>query len=236
MKRVFSMTIQAILTDIEGTTSDIAFVHNVLFPYAARKLPEFIREHAEQTEVAAILQDTREHIGQPQATQDELIELHLRWIETDQKVTPLKALQGLIWKTGYEQGDFTGHIYADAAEKLQQWHAQGLRLYVYSSGSEQAQKLLFGYSDMGDLTPLFSGYFDTRIGGKKEAESYAAIAEQLVTPVADILFLSDVEAELNAAQAAGMQTCLLARGEPDVTSTHPLAQDFHEASTHFELP
>lgn len=230
------MSIQAIVTDIEGTTSDIAFVHNVLFPYAARNLPQFIREHAEEPAVAAILQDTHEHIGQPQATQEELIELFLRWIETDQKVTPLKALQGLIWKSGYEQGDFTGHVYADAVEKLKQWHAQGLQLCVYSSGSEQAQRLLFGYSDAGDLTSLFTGYFDTRIGGKKEPESYAVIAEQLTPPAADILFLSDVEAELDAAQAADMQTCLLARADKNVTSLHPVAQNFHDVSTHFELP
>ena len=230
------MTIKAILTDIEGTTSDIAFVHQVLFPYALEKLPAFVREHAEDAQVAPILQDTREHIGQPDATQDELIEMFQRWIATDQKVTPLKTLQGLIWKSGYEQGDFTGHVYADAVAELKAWKTAGLALYVYSSGSEQAQKLLFGHSDAGDITPLFSGYFDTRLGGKKEQASYTAIADALEVSPADILFLSDVEAELDAAEMAGMDTCLLAREQPEVTSRHPVAQNFHDVSKHFKLP
>ncbi len=230
------MTVKAILTDIEGTTSDIAFVHQVLFPYALEKLPNFVRQHADDAEIADILRDTREHIGQSEADNDELIEMFQRWIATDQKVTPLKALQGLIWKSGYENGDFTGHVYADAVAEMKTWYAAGLALYVYSSGSEQAQKLLFGNSDAGDLTPLFSGYFDTRVGAKKEQASYTAIAEATELSPADILFLSDVEAELDAAELVGMDSCLLVRGDEKVTSRHPVAQNFHDVSKHFDLP
>ena len=119
-----------ILTDIEGTTSDIAFVHNILFPYAVEKLPSFLRQNADNPGVAEILQETREHIGQPDATLEELIEMFLRWIATDQKITTLKSLQGLIWKSGYENGDFTGHVYADAVAELKAWKAAGLALHV----------------------------------------------------------------------------------------------------------
>lgn len=228
------MPVKAIVTDIEGTTSDIAFVHNVLFPYAANKLATFVHDQGDEPEVATILADTREHIGQPEATRLELIEMFLRWIETDQKVTPLKALQGLIWAKGYARGDFTGHVYPDAAEQLKAWHAADLALYVYSSGSEKAQQLLFGHSDAGDLTPLFRGYFDTRVGAKQDQASYAAIAESIAMSPADILFLSDVETELDAAELTGMQTCLLARDEPR-KSRHPVAQNFHDVSREFEL-
>lgn len=230
------MAIQAILTDIEGTTSDIAFVHKVLFPYAAEHLPAFVAAHADTPAVAAILQDTRDHIGQPEATRDELIQVFLCWIDNDKKVTPLKALQGLVWQAGYAQGDFTGHVYADAVAKLKVWHASQLKLYVYSSGSEQAQKLLFGYSNAGDLTPLFCGYFDTRVGPKMARSSYEKIAETVQCQPAAILFLSDVEAELDAAAAAGMQTCLLVRSQQSVTSCHPVGQDFEQVAIRFGLP
>ena len=230
------MTIQAIVTDIEGTTSDIAFVHDVLFPYAAKHLPDFVRANAGEPQVAEVLQATREHVGQPQASDAELIELFLRWIDTDQKVTPLKTLQGLIWKNGYENGDFTGHIYADAVEKLRAWQAAGIALYVYSSGSEAAQKLLFGHSDAGDLTAFFSDFFDTRVGAKKQAASYAAIADATGQPADRTLFLSDVEAELQAAAETGMQTCLLVRDGDPVAGAYTVARDFHQVSQHFNLP
>jgi len=229
------MSIRAIITDIEGTTSDIAFVHKVLFPYAAERLPAYVREHADDPQVRDILAEVRKHIGQPDASDEDVIEILLRWIETDQKVTPLKTLQGLIWREGYERGDFTGHVYDDAAQKLRDWHESGIALYVYSSGSEAAQRLLFGYSDAGDLTPLFSGHFDTRIGGKKEADSYVTIVEELAVPAREILFLSDVEAELEAAAAAGLSTCLLARDETCPDRIYPVARDFHEVAAEFDL-
>ncbi|MBU2479190.1 MAG: acireductone synthase, partial [Gammaproteobacteria bacterium] len=150
------------------------------------------------------------------------------WIDEDRKITPLKSLQGLIWEAGYRNGDFKGHVYADAAAQLHAWHAQGIPLYVYSSGSVYAQKLLFGFSEAGDLTPLFSGYYDTHIGGKREAASYRAIVDDIKLPAAEILFLSDIVEELDAAGDAGMQTLQLVRdGELNQDSRHRQVQDFN---------
>lgn len=218
--------IRAILTDIEGTTTSIRFVHEVLFPYARAHLAEFVRARRQQPEVAAQLQEVNRLVGRELAIEEALAQL-LAWIDEDKKATPLKALQGMIWEHGYKNGDFTGHLYADTAPALRRWHQAGIKLYVYSSGSVQAQQLLFGYSDEGDLTPLFSGYFDTRIGHKREASSYRAIASELGLPAAQILFLSDIKEELDAAKAAGMQTCWLVReAHPDPQAAHPQANDF----------
>lgn len=218
--------IKAIVTDIEGTTSSISFVKDVLFPYAREHLPAFVAQHAADAEVSALLDDARNIAGAVLDIEG-LIAQFIAWIDQDQKVTPLKSLQGLIWLEGYRQGAFTGHIYADAVEYLQRWHAQGLKLYVYSSGSVQAQKLLFGHSDAGDLTPLFSGYFDTHIGGKREAESYRRIAAQTAFQPDEILFLSDIREELDAAAQTGMQTYWLVREqELDANPVHRQAGDF----------
>jgi len=141
-------------------------------------------------------------------------------MDEDRKSTSLKALQGMIWQKGYEAGDFTGHLYADVPPVLQAWKAQGLGLYVYSSGSVASQKLLFSYSDAGDLTPLFSGYFDTHVGAKREVQSYRNIAQQIGIAPASLLFLSDIRQELDAAEQAGWQTLQLIRGEADEISHH----------------
>ncbi|WFP49408.1 acireductone synthase [Methylomonas sp. EFPC3] len=218
--------IEAIVTDIEGTTSSLSFVKDVLFPYARQHLPAFVAEHCADPEIKALLDDANRLAG-GQLEQAALIEQFIAWIDADQKITPLKALQGLIWLDGYQSGDFTGHVYPDAVRNLRAWQERGLKLYVYSSGSVQAQKLLFGYSDFGDLTPLFSGYFDTRIGGKREAESYRKIAEELALPAAQILFLSDIKEELDAARAAGFATRWLVRDQTaDAGADHPQAADF----------
>ncbi len=203
--------IRAIVTDIEGTTSDIAFVKNVLFPYARAALEEFILSQKENSTVADILAETAELEGRTDMTEDEIIQTLIRWIDEDRKATPLKTLQGFIWQHGYEMGDFTGHVYEDAAARLRDWHGAGIQLYVYSSGSVMAQKLLFGHSDAGNMTPLFAGYFDTTTGGKREQESYAKIASAIGIPADQILFLSDIIEELDAARAAGMQTTALNR-------------------------
>ena len=196
----------AIVTDIEGTTTPIAFVRDVLFPYARTRLAAFLAGHAQDPAVAAIIaQATKLAEGEP--VQQAL----LRWMDTDAKVTPLKTLQGLIWDDGYRRGELKGVIYPDVPPKLRQWHAAGIHLYVYSSGSEAAQKLIFGHSDAGDLAGLFNGFFDTRIGGKREPASYAAIAQAIGAPAAEILFLSDIGQELDAAAVSGLQTCQLVR-------------------------
>ncbi|MBL4606766.1 MAG: acireductone synthase, partial [Pseudomonadales bacterium] len=229
------MNIEAIVTDIEGTTTDISFVHKVLFPYAEKALPEFLRANQYAPEIAAIIEDVRIELGEKDASINTVIDALLTWIKEDKKTTPLKSLQGYIWKTGYENGDFTGHVYTDASFCLNQWQSSGLKLFVYSSGSTQAQKLLYQYSDAGDLTPLFSDYFDTRIGGKKESQSYTKILKSLQLPGDKVLFLSDVEEELDAAQKAGMHTILIKRENeafPPVQTSHIVATQFTEINSY----
>ncbi|KFE49558.1 acireductone synthase [Pseudomonas congelans] len=205
------MPIKAILTDIEGTTSAVSFVFDVLFPFARKHLPGFVRQNAEQPAVAQQLQAVRDQAGEPDADVERVIAILLEWIAEDRKATPLKALQGMVWEQGYNAGQLKGHVYPDAVDALKHWHQQGYRLYVYSSGSIQAQQLIFGCSEAGDLSGLFSGYFDTTSGPKREAQSYQTIAQAIGCPAGDILFLSDIVEELDAAQAAGMTTCGLAR-------------------------
>jgi enolase-phosphatase E1 len=187
---------KAILTDIEGTTSALSFVHDMLFPYARARLPAYVAEHG-----------------------GDLAQL-LAWMDADAKVTELKAIQGHIWAEGYAAGDLIGHVYPDAAEALRRWYGDGIKLAVFSSGSVAAQKLIFGHSDQGDLSPLFSGWFDTTTGPKREAMSYLLIADALSVSPADMLFLSDIAAETNAAKAAGMRAMLIDRehGQGDIAS------------------
>ncbi len=200
----------AILTDIEGTTTDVAFVHKVLFPYAAKALPDFIRGNWRKKAVAAEIKAVRETIG-AKASLDQVIQTLLTWIQEDRKETPLKALQGMVWEHGYKDGAFVSHMYPDAPEMLRKWKGEGRDLYVYSSGSVAAQKLLYGYSEAGDLTPLFSGYYDTTIGKKQETASYTAIAKDIGRAPGTILFLSDHPAEVKAALQAGMKSVRIDR-------------------------
>lgn len=203
--------IRVILTDIEGTTSSIAFVKEVLFPYAAAALPEFLLTNQAIPEVQIQIEAVRSLLNQPTASLETVTNQLLTWIADDQKVTPLKTLQGMIWEQGYRSGIYTGHLYPDAYDRLQQWHDQGLNLYLYSSGSIWAQKLFFGFSDYGDLTPWFTDFFDTTIGPKREARSYEAIVAAIGVEPDEILFLSDVVEELDAAKIVGLNTCQLLR-------------------------
>ncbi len=219
--------IKAIVTDIEGTTSSISFVKEVLFPYAYEKLPDFVKSNIMEQKIITLLQDVRDLQKTPQATTDECIHVLLKWIEGDKKITPLKTLQGMIWKRGFEEGSFKGHLYADAYETLKKWHQLQIPLYIYSSGSIAAQKLYFGYSDFGDLTPWFVDYFDTTIGSKVESESYLKIASKLKLLAPNILFLSDNLHELDAARKTGMKTIWLNRDGSKELSTHVEAKDFY---------
>ena len=220
--------IKAILTDIEGTTSSLSFVKDVLFPYARERMAEFIRQHAQEAAVRKELEEVRRLSGK-NLSEPEVIEQLIRWIDEDKKITPLKSLQGMIWEDGYKKGAFKGHMYEDAVRHLKQWKQAGVRLYVFSSGSVQAQKLLFAHTEYGDLTPLFSGYFDTTIGNKREADSYRKIAEAIGAPPGDILFLSDIREELDAARAAGMQVTWLVRdGVLNPDATHRQVRNFDE--------
>lgn len=223
-----------ILTDIEGTTSSISFVKDVLFPYARKALPAFVRDHGSDPEVRGWLDNAALDAGT--VCQDSVIvELLQGWIDADRKHPALKALQGMMWADGYANGEFRAHVYPDAVAALRTWHALGHRLYVYSSGSVAAQKLLFGHSTAGNLQPLFSAYFDTAVGGKREQDSYRRVAEAIGCQGSDVLFLSDVVAELDAARGAGMATVLVDRrddypeprlGEP--AHNHRRAESFAE--------
>jgi enolase-phosphatase E1 len=201
---------QTILTDIEGTTSSISFVKDVLFPYARAALPEFVAAQGREPEVRRWLDQVAVELG-GMCDDRMVVEVLQGWIDADRKHTALKALQGMIWKTGYAQGAYAAHIYPDAAAQLRAWHAAGHALYVYSSGSAAAQKLFFAHTAAGDLTPLFSGYFDTEVGGKRDAESYWKIVAAIDRAPQDVLFLSDVVEELDAAREAGLATNLVDR-------------------------
>jgi len=199
----------------------------VLFPYARSRLPLFCAQpHPELDEVARASPDRP------------VLETLLGWMDADAKVTPLKTIQGLIWAEGYRSGELVGDLYADVPPALRRWSKAGLRLYVYSSGSKASQKLLFGHTKDGDLTPLFQGFFDTRVGPKREPASYAAICRGASIAAAECLFLSDIEAELDAAAAAGLQTCQLVRPlDATIASTrHPNAVDFESVAEKFSLP
>jgi enolase-phosphatase E1 len=218
--------IKAIITDIEGTTTSLSFVKDILFPYSRAHLADFVRKYQDDAQIEELLIAVANEVGR-ELSLDEIIEQLLAWSDADLKITPLKSLQGLIWQSGYNKGHFTGHLYQDALEALKAWHEQGISLYVYSSGSVAAQKLLFGHTAYGNLTRLFSGYFDTHIGGKKETLSYENIAQKISIPAAQCLFLSDIEAELDAAKAAGFATYWLVRdGELNYQASHKQVNSF----------
>ena len=217
--------IRAIVTDIEGTTSSIAFVKDVLFPYAYEHLPDFVWDN--EKELSGILDDVRTQENNKDLSTNEVIEVLRRYIDEDQKVTPLKTIQGMIWQQGYAEGALHGHIYEDATKGLKRWKKMGIALYVYSSGSVAAQKLLFANTAAGDLTKLFSGYFDTLTGPKKEFASYEKIAASIGVTPDSILFLSDSSDELAAASEAGMHVILLDRDNASGgKAPYPVAQSF----------
>lgn len=210
----------AILLDIEGTVGSIAFVRTVLFPYARRKLPAWVRDHGHEPETQRWLSQVRSELAAE--TSDEQVVATLQgWIDADRKHTALKALQGLLWRDGFQLGDYQAHLYDDAVTALRRWHQLGHRLYVYSSGSVPAQQLYFGHSVAGNLLPLFSGFFDTEVGGKREVSSYQHIAQHIASSLdqptgqktPEIVFLSDVLEELDAARSAQLQTVLVDRRE-----------------------
>ncbi len=219
-----------ILTDIEGTTTSISFVADELFPYFRENigLLETMSDHPAVKEAfSETIELALKEDGQTISTTDEIIETLHRWSLEDRKITPLKTLQGILWEKGYKDGDLKGHVYADVPAKLKEWKEQGIGLGVFSSGSVAAQKLIFGYSIAGDLTPNFSAYFDTKTGGKRETETYKKIAAELQIPASEILFLSDIVEELQAADEAGYQTIQLLR-PGTVKAWERTAADFSE--------
>jgi enolase-phosphatase E1 len=211
----------AVLTDIEGTTTPIAFVHEALFPFARARLAAFVAAHPAVG-------------GAPTPGLDIL----LGQMDRDEKDPVLKAIQGMIWEEGYASGELRGAVYEDVPPALRRWVKAGLRLFVYSSGSVAAQKLLFAHSVAGDLSGLFQGFFDTNVGLKRETGSYARICRGTNLTPGEVLFLSDVEAELDAAAEVGLLTCQLARPADGTVASvrHKVATDFSGVATAFGLP
>lgn len=221
--------IKAIITDIEGTTTDIHFVHKVLFPYSRERMASFIHDNQDNPAVIKELDAIRTIMEDPNASLAKISQQLLQWIDDDLKIAPLKNLQGLIWEQGFKSQAFKGHLYQDAYDQLNKWHANNIKLYVYSSGSVQAQRLLFGFSEFGDLTPLFSGFFDTQVGAKKEAKAYQNILEAIQCEGKEVLFLSDVVAELDAARENQIHTALLNRdAQVSDNNAHPVYTSFDE--------
>ncbi|HTV92986.1 MAG TPA: acireductone synthase [Verrucomicrobiae bacterium] len=220
----------AALIDIEGTVGSIAFVRDVLFPFASAHMDAFVREYQHDAMVREILDQTSDEAGLPRDDLDALLEALHDWADRDVKVTPLKQLQGLIWVEGYASSGLRGHLYPDAIDALRRFHDAEVALFIYSSGSIAAQKLLFGNSVAGDLLPLFSGFFDTTIGGKRETASYERILQEVAVSPNEAIFFSDNEAELDAAEEAGIQTVQLARPQDGTTPTtrHACVQSFDE--------
>ncbi len=228
---------KAILLDIEGTTTPIDFVHKTLFPYAKEKIGSYARENFSeiQPEIAELRSEHsndstyRESFAE---ASPESVTNYLKFlIDADRKSTPLKSLQGKIWQQGYENGELQGEVFADVPAAFKRWQKGDKKIAIYSSGSVLAQKLIFGYTKYGDLTKFISAYFDTTTGAKRDAESYKKIAEALKFAPADILFISDVSAELDAARTAGFPTALALRegnAELDEEPTHRIIQTFEE--------
>jgi enolase-phosphatase E1 len=219
--------IKAILLDIEGTTTPIDFVHKTLFPYSRERMAAFVRANFEElnAEVRRLKTEYESDGVYPSAFDEnspESVAEYLRFlIDGDRKSTPLKSIQGMIWQDGYASGEIQSEVFGDVPPAFERWSASGNQIAIYSSGSILAQRDLFKHTKHGDLTPFISAYFDTITGGKRETESYAIIAIELEIAPGRILFVSDITAELDAAQAAGMQTTLSVReGNASVSEEH----------------
>src|SRR5687768_8679917 len=210
---------RAILLDIEGTTTPIAFVHEVLFSYARTHAKDFLTANFDSEEVQkdiALLREEHAEDVRNNRNPPPLVEDYVEWlIALDRKSTGLKSLQGKIWRKGYLEGSLKSQVYPDVAPAMKRWHEAGLSINIFSSGSMLAQQLLFAHTEAGDLTKFIDKYFDTNVGKKAEADSYRRIAAALSLPANEIVFISDVVSELGAANEAGMETLLSLRpGNP----------------------
>jgi enolase-phosphatase E1 len=216
--------VQYVLMDIEGTLISVAFVREILFPFAKHRLASFLDERRHDPTVLqwmGVCQDAIEHETGTRPAYNELPVILRGWIDQDRKLEGLKALQGMIWEEGYRQGAFVPELYSDVLPALTQWRSRGIRLGIYSSGSEQAQRLLFAHTNVGDVTSLFEHLFDTSVGEKKTESSYRTISEQIRLPSHHILFLSDTEHELDAAALAGFRVAHIVRPGTNASTFHP---------------
>lgn len=233
------MKTRALLLDIEGTTTPVSFVYETLFPYARARLRDFLEANREREDVIADIRalgveheaEQAEGASLPawRGDLDSAVAYLTHLMDRDRKSTALKSVQGKIWEDGYRRGELRGLVYDDVPRAFERWQSEGRQIAIFSSGSVLAQQLIFAHTNHGDLTPFLSGYFDTTTGPKREAESYRRIAAALGFEPPEILFCSDVVAELDAAQAAGMQTALCVReGEAPDQSSHPIITSFDE--------
>jgi enolase-phosphatase E1 len=235
--------IEVVLLDIEGTTTPITFVHDVLFPYARARVRAYLDDTARtDAEVRQIVEDLRLESSdgewqrppgsQPTASREpqaaDIVPFIYWLMDRDRKSRPLKALQGRIWEHGYATGALEGEVYPDVRDAFVRWTAAGIRIGIFSSGSVLAQQLLFAHSTAGDLSPFLSSYFDTRVGAKVEADSYSRIAAELAVRPSSVLFVSDVAGELDAARDAGLLTRLCVRppAQSPRASLHAIVESF----------
>ena len=222
--------VRYVLMDIEGTLISVAFVREILFPFAKQHLASFLHKRRHDPNVlqwTAVCQDAIEHETGTRLGYEELPVMLTDWINQDRKLAGLKALQGMIWDKGYRQRAFIPELYGDVLPALTQWRTRGIRLGIYSSGSEQAQRLLFAHTNVGDVTSLYEHFFDTSVGEKKTASSYRTISEQIGLPPHHILFLSDAEREPDAAALAGFMTAHIVRPGTDASTRHPTHPDLN---------
>lgn len=231
---------KVILLDIEGTTSSVRYVHDIMFPYARRRMENHLAVHWDREDTRAILDQVAKDegradfsswsIAEKALTHGEQLRLVVNRLDSlmdrDAKTTGLKELQGVIWREGFLSGELRGQVYEDTPVAMRMWKSAGAEIRIYSSGSVSAQKLYFAHSDAGDLLPLLSGHYDTKIGGKKESQSYVAIAKDIGCLPREILFVSDIPAELTAAREAGFEVALAVRPGNAPASDH----DFPEIS------
>jgi enolase-phosphatase E1 len=233
--------VNTILLDIEGTTTPIAFVYDVLFPFVRAHLRAYLSDLRNRQQLAEPLcrlreewQSDTEDPSRPDSnlTDDpEAVAARVIWLmDRDRKSRGLKLLQGQMWEEGYRSGALRGEIFADVAPALRRWRDSGLTVAIYSSGSELAQRLLFSHTASGDLTPLLTRFFDTAIGPKVDAHSYRQIASQLNSRPERMLFCSDVSTELDAARLAGYQVSLCVRpgNAPSSTRNYPVIETFDD--------
>ena len=222
------MGIRAIVVDTAGTTTDLNFIKDTLFAYSVKALPDFLKENESNVLVDNCICDVKDIALEPDADLDRVVEILQQWVEEDRKATPLKTLQGLIWKQGYARGEFTGHIFPDFIEAIERIKQNNMRIYSFSSGSAEAQKLLFSHSDAGDLTPHFDGHFDTRTGNKLFKQAYCNIINTISLAPKQVLFISDVVEELKAAEEAGMRTMQMVRSQDQRTGSYKQIASFEE--------
>lgn len=224
----FLQDVRAILLDIEGTTTPIAFVHDVLFGYAREHVREFLAQNPDAEEVALLREEHALDVKKGR-NPPPLVAEYVEWlIKLDRKSTGLKSLQGKIWRKGYEEGTLKSQVFADVAPAFARWRERGLTIAIFSSGSVLAQQLLFAHTEAGDLTPFIESYFDTNVGKKGDAESYRKIAEAMGFSAPEILFVSDVGVELEAAAKAGMKTLLSIRPGNVTQPQYPSINSFDE--------